>query len=74
MIFEPAQRRIEPVGDGGFEQTAEAFDRIRLGAVGRQRQQLQICRQADIVRGQLEAGLVGDDDMERRGVGVGDLA
>ena len=61
MIFEPAQRRIEPVGDGGFEQAAEAFDGIELGAVGRQRQQPQIGRQADIILGQMKAGLIGDD-------------
>jgi len=73
MVFEPAQLRIEAIGDGGFEQAAEAFDRIEFRAVGRQRQQLQIYRQADIIDGQMKAGLIGDDHMKRCGVGVGDL-
>jgi hypothetical protein len=73
MLFEPAQRRIESVGDGAFEQAAETFDRIELGAVGRQRQQAEIGRQTDIILGQTESALIGDDDMERREVGVGDL-
>ena len=36
MVLELAQVQIKPVGDGGFEQAAEAFDRIKLGTVGRQ--------------------------------------
>ena len=59
MILELAQCRIEPVGDGGFEQAAEAFDGIELGAIGRQRQQPQISGQTDIVCGQMKTGLIG---------------
>ena len=72
VILELAQRRIKAVGDGGFEETAEAVDRVEFRTVGRQRP--QIGRQAAIVRGQVETGLIGDDDMQRFGVGVGDLA
>ena len=37
MVLELAQVQIKPIRDGGFEQAAEALDRIELGAVGRQR-------------------------------------
>ena len=37
MIFELAEVGIEPVGDGGFEEAAEAFDGVEFGAIGRQR-------------------------------------
>jgi len=37
MVLELAQVQIKPVGDGGFEQATEAFDRIEFGTVGRQR-------------------------------------
>lgn len=53
MSLEPAQRRIESVGDGGFEHAVEAFDGIELGAVGRQRQPSQIDRLGDIRLGQM---------------------
>ena len=37
MVLEFAQGEIKSVGDGGFEQAAEAFDRIEFGTVRRQR-------------------------------------
>lgn len=37
MILKFSEVQIEPVRDGGFKQTAETFDRIEFGVVGRQR-------------------------------------
>ena len=73
MIFEFAEVEIESVGDGGLEEAPETFHRIELWAVGWERQQPQIGRNAGVIGGQMETGLVGDDDMQRRGIGVGDL-
>ena len=39
VIFEASERGIKSVGDGGFERAAEAFDRVELRAVRRQRQE-----------------------------------
>ena len=73
MIFELAETGIEPVGDGGFEEAAEAFDGVELRAVRRQRQEAEIFWPAGVVDGQVEAGLVLNDHVQGLGIGVGDL-
>lgn len=73
MIFEFAEVGIEPVGDGGFEEAAEAFDGVEFRTVGRQGQEPEVFGQARVVDRQVEAGLVLDDHVQRLGIGVGDL-
>ena len=48
VIFELAKVRVEAVRDGGFEEAAEAFDRVEFGAVGRQRAEPKIFRQTRV--------------------------
>ena len=73
VVFEFAQVRIKPVGDRGFEQAAEAFDRIEFRAVGRQGQEPEVGGQTRVVAGQVKTGLVLDDDVQRLRIGGGDL-
>jgi hypothetical protein len=68
MVFELAKVWVEPVCDGGFEEAAEAFDRVEFGAVGRQREETKIFRQTRVVDRQMEAGLVLND--RKRPVGI----
>ena len=35
MVLEFAEGEVEPVGDGGFEEAAEALDRIEFGTIRR---------------------------------------
>ena len=56
-----------------LQQVAEALDGIEFGAIRRQRQESDIGRDARIAGGQMEAGLVGDDHVQGRGIGRRDL-
>ena len=65
VVFEFAQVRIKPVGDSGFEQAAEAFDRIEFWTIRWQGKQSHIGGDARVIDGQVEAGLVGDHHVQR---------
>ena len=73
MVLQFAEVEVEAVGDGGFEEAAEAFDRIEFGAIRRQWQEPDVDRNTWIATGQMKAGLVGDDHVQGRGIGRGDL-
>jgi len=70
VVLEFAQVRVEAVADLGFEQTAEALDRVEFRAVGREP---QVGAEPAIGLGQMEAGLILDRDMQGGRIGVGDL-
>lgn len=74
MAFELWQGGVEAVADGGLEQATEALDRVEFGAVGRQPKKPDVLGDARITLRQAEAGLVGDDDMERVRLDRADLA
>ena len=61
MILQLAQARIETVGDGGLEQAAKALDGVEFRAVGRQGQQPDVFRPADVLARQRGLTIVLSD-------------
>jgi hypothetical protein len=68
------EAREHAVAEAVLELVPEALDRVKFGTVGRERDDPDVVGQAFVSVGEMEAGSVLDQDMDRGWIAFADLA